>query len=314
MNLIIKSLVLYLCFVSISCEWFRKAPKLRELVKFDAQNKTENLRNIENTQETSSLFKKLRTIVKAENSTKENEAESRKKRQLPAVGGFGLGFGAYDYNDYFGDFVNDYAYDYYDWVCTETACQLCDILTSECCDPTTNINCFMPDSCLNNPCLSGGTCISTRTIAGQQDFVCVCLPGLTGKYCQLANDYFVGAQVLPPPFMPPLVPAQVPAVVPAVGVPSVPVAAPAPVQQQVFAPQQQQGFVPQQQQGFVPQQQQQGFVPQQQQGFAPQQQQQLSNDGRFVRTLGAKSKPCGNGQIFSSEQNRCVDFALKKDN
>lgn len=39
-----------------------------------------------------------------------------------------------------------------------------------------------------------------------------------------------------------------------------------------------------------------------------------SNDGRFVRTLGAKSKPCGNGQIFSSEQNKCVDFALKKDN
>jgi len=312
MNLIIKSLVLYLCFVSISCEWFRKAPKLRELIKFETQNKTENLRNLENSQETSSLFKKLRTIVKAENnSTKENEVESRKKRQLPAVGGFGVGFGAYDYNDYFGDFVNDYAYDYYDWVCTETACQLCDILTSECCDPTINVNCFLPDSCLNNPCLSGGTCITTRTIAGQPDFVCVCLPGLTGKYCQLTNDYFVGAQVLPPPFMPPLVPAPVPAVVPAVGIPTAPAAPPAPVQQSYD---QHQGYG-QPQQGYAQPQQgygqpQQGFA-QPQQGFA---QPQQSNDGRFVRTLGAKSKPCGNGQIFSADQNKCVDFALKKDN
>ena len=232
---------------------------MRELVKFETHNKTENLKNIESPQETSSLFKKLRTIVKAENNST-NEVASRKKRQLPAVGGFGVGFGAYDYNDYFGDFVNDYAYDYYDWVCTETACQLCDILTSECCDPTVNVNCFLPDSCLNNPCLSGGTCITTRTIAGQPDFVCVCLPGLTGKYCQLTNDYFVGAQVLPPPFMPPLVPAPVPAVVPAAAVPA-PAPVPVPVQQQAFAPQQQ-AFVPQQQ-AFAPQQQ--GFAPQQQQ-------------------------------------------------
>lgn len=127
---------------------------------------------------------------------------SRKKRQLAFGGGFGLGFGAYDYNDYYGDYVSDYAYDYYDWVCSEQICQLCDILTSECCDPDRDVNCFLPDSCLNNPCLSGGTCITTRTIDNRPDFICVCLPGLTGKYCQMVNDYFVGAEFLLPPVLP----------------------------------------------------------------------------------------------------------------
>ena len=119
-------------------------------------------------------------------------------------------FSGYDYMDYFGDYVSDYAYDYYDWICSEVGCQLCDILTSECCDPEADVNCFLPDSCLNNPCLSGGTCITTTTFVGPyRDFVCVCLPGLTGKYCQLTNDYFLPSEVVMPlvpnvPTMPPV--------------------------------------------------------------------------------------------------------------
>lgn len=107
-----------------------------------------------------------------------------------------MGFGAYDYYNYYGDLVSDYSYDYYDWICSETSCQLCDVLTSECCDPDVDVNCFLPDSCFNNPCLSGGTCITSRTIDDRPDFTCVCLPGLTGKYCQLVNDYFLGAERL----------------------------------------------------------------------------------------------------------------------
>jgi hypothetical protein len=136
-------------------------------------------------------------VVKSEEVKKANLTErlDRKKRQVQAVGGgLGLGFGAYDYNDYYGDYIGDYAYDYYDWICTDTACQLCDILTSDCCDPAYDRNCYLPDSCMNNPCLSGGTCISSKTIDNRPDFICACLPGLTGKYCQLANDYFVGAE------------------------------------------------------------------------------------------------------------------------
>ena len=93
----------------------------------------------------------------------------------------------------FDDFyTNDFLYDYYDWVCSETDCQLCNVLTAECCDPSINVNCMLPDSCLNNPCLSGGTCITARTIDGKQpDFICVCLPGFTGKYCQLTNDFML---------------------------------------------------------------------------------------------------------------------------
>jgi len=64
-------------------------------------------------------------------------------------------------------------------------------LGGECCDPDANPNCFLPDSCLNNPCLAGGSCVTTQTIDGRQDFLCICLPGLTGKYCQITNDYIV---------------------------------------------------------------------------------------------------------------------------
>ena len=92
------------------------------------------------------------------------------------------GIAAYD------EFMSDYAYDYYDWVCSEKSCQLCDILTNECCDPDRDVNCFLADSCQHNPCLSGGSCISTRTLDNRADFVCICLPGLTGKYCQLVNE------------------------------------------------------------------------------------------------------------------------------
>ena len=104
-------------------------------------------------------------------------------------------------------FMDYAAYDYYDWVCDATtdSCQLCDVLTGSCCDPKANDNCFLPDSCANNPCLSGGTCVTTRTRDNYPDFVCVCLRGLTGKYCQLVDD-----------FTPPLV-VPVPAAVPAPG-------------------------------------------------------------------------------------------------
>jgi hypothetical protein len=144
----------------------------------------------------------LLNLLVESKSINDSKRSSRKKRQLAFGGGFGLGFGAYDYNDYYGDYVSDYAYDYYDWVCSEQICQLCDILTSECCDPDRDVNCFLPDSCLNNPCLSGGTCITSRTIDNRPDFICVCLPGLTGKYCQMVNDYFVGAEFLLPPVLP----------------------------------------------------------------------------------------------------------------
>lgn len=149
----------------------------------------------------------------------------REKRQLGNVigpkvigGGFGHGFGQYDYNDYYGDYIGDYNYDYYDWVCTTNPpnCQLCNILGSECCDPEVDVNCFLPDNCLNNPCLAGGTCITTTTIDNRPDFTCVCMPGLSGKYCQLATDYFVGAQFFAPP-PPPVLAGPVPLPLPADG-------------------------------------------------------------------------------------------------
>lgn len=132
-------------------------------------------------------------------------------------GGIGQGFGQYDYNDYYGDYIGDYNYDYYDWVCTTNPpnCQLCNVLGSECCDPAQNTNCFLPDSCLNNPCLAGGTCVTVTTIDGRPDFTCICLPGLSGKYCQLATDYFVGAQFFAPPPMPVVPPFGSPLPVPA---------------------------------------------------------------------------------------------------
>lgn len=103
-----------------------------------------------------------------------------------------------EFPDFYDFYPNDFLYDYYDWVCSDTSCQLCNILTSECCDPDVNVNCFLPDSCLNNPCLSGGTCIPTRTTDERPDFICACYPGFTGKYCQLTNEFFFP----PPPPMP----------------------------------------------------------------------------------------------------------------
>lgn len=182
-----KFLVVFACMVAIA-------------VAVPTKNEKDILR--ETKSELTGLYQKLQHIGNRVNKTgehmfgKKNRTETtRAKRQLAFGGGFGMGFGAYDYNDYYGEYVSDYAYDYYDWICSDTACQLCDILTSECCDPVIDVNCFLPDSCLNNPCLSGGTCITTRTLDNQPDFICVCLPGLTGKYCQLVNDYFVGAEI-----------------------------------------------------------------------------------------------------------------------
>jgi len=154
-----------------------------------------------------------------------DEAHKRSKRQIGGTlgtggksigGGFGHGFGAYDYNDYYGDYIGDYNYDYDDWVCTTNPpnCRLCNILGSECCDPAVDVNCFLADTCLNNPCLSGGTCVTTKTIDDRPDFTCMCLPGLSGKYCQLPTDYFVGAQFFQPPPMPPIFPFPQPVQVP----------------------------------------------------------------------------------------------------
>lgn len=146
---------------------------------------------------TSILIVSISSLTKNQTSLNDiNHLPLRKKRAFSMAGGLAMGFGAYDYYNYYGDLVSDYSYDYYDWICSETSCQLCDILTSECCDPDVDVNCFLPDTCLNNPCLSGGTCITSKTIDDRPDFTCVCLPGLTGKYCQLVNDYFVGAERL----------------------------------------------------------------------------------------------------------------------
>jgi hypothetical protein len=106
-----------------------------------------------------------------------------------------------DLPDFYDFYPNDFLYDYYNWVCSDTSCLLCNILTSECCNPDVNVNCFLPDSCLNNPCLSGGTCIPTVTPIGEPlpDFICVCNPGFTGKYCQLTNEFFFPPMPPPPP-------------------------------------------------------------------------------------------------------------------
>jgi len=206
MNHLAKAFIVYLCVASISCEFFARGADKKSTN--DIQTRSEQ-KSVERTK----LIAKLQSMMKATPtnettialpaSTKNETASSRQKRQLPLAyaGGFGLGYGQYDYNDYYGDYANDYNYDYYDWVCSDTSCQLCDILTSECCNPNIDINCFLPDSCLNNPCLGGGTCITTRTVDLRPDFICVCLPGLTGKYCQLANDYFVGGNIIDPIMM-----------------------------------------------------------------------------------------------------------------
>jgi hypothetical protein len=229
MNLLIKAFILSVCLCSLSSAIPSKLSLNAEIVKSDntvndlsltfekssqsLSNKIEdNNNNNVVALERAELVKRLKNVIKNFQSTNTTttknateEPQQRQKRQLAIGGGLGLGFGAYDYNDYYGDYMGDYAYDYYDWICTETECQLCDILTSECCDPKIDQNCYLPDSCINNPCLSGGTCISSKTIDGRPDFICACLPGLTGKYCQLANDYFVGAEAaiiggrIPPP-------------------------------------------------------------------------------------------------------------------
>jgi hypothetical protein len=140
------------------------------------------------------------TVIESTNST-------RSKRQMPMPmpppNRLGPQFPDGGLNSQFPDFYdfypNDFLYDYYDWVCSDTSCQLCNILTSECCDPAVNVNCFLPDSCLNNPCLSGGTCIPTQTLDQRADFICVCYPGFTGKYCQLTNEFFFPPPLPPPP-------------------------------------------------------------------------------------------------------------------
>lgn len=239
MNLVLKTIFFAACIATINCLWINKHPSLKELASSHNQHKNESAskHTTTNNNSSSALITKLSELVHSGNNDataeqnqknqKNQTTNSRQKRQLGFAGGLGVGFGAYDYNDYYGDYVSDYAYDYYDWICSEASCQLCNILTSECCDPSVDINCFLPDSCLNNPCLSGGTCVTSKTLDGQPDFICICLPGLTGKYCQVVNDYFVGAEVLPPPFMPTSIPIGMPMPEPA----PMPAPAPAPAYQ-----------------------------------------------------------------------------------
>ena len=58
-----------------------------------------------------------------------------------------------------------------------------------CCNPLLHENCFIPDFCSNTPCLYNGKCAGTLTLDGHLDFVCICIRGHTGKYCQLVDDF-----------------------------------------------------------------------------------------------------------------------------
>jgi len=191
MNLLVKVVFLCITLYSVNCLPFLKTEPTLDVLQqiFDnveTRLKKDDLNTV--TVDGEKITNVLRQSV-SENSTKTNETElhNRAKRQLAVP----LGFRSYDYGDYYGALTGDYNYDYYDWVCSETSCQLCNILGGECCDPNSGPNCFLQDSCLNNPCLAGGSCVPTTTIHGQNDFLCICLPGLTGKYCQITNDYIV---------------------------------------------------------------------------------------------------------------------------
>jgi len=189
MNLLVKVIFLCVTLYSVNCLPFLKTePTLNVLQQIFDNVETHINDNMNIARNEEKITNVLRENTLTTNSTQTNETElHRAKRQLAVP----LGFRSYDYGDYYGPLTGDYNYDYYDWVCSETSCQLCNILGGECCDPNSGPNCFLQDSCLNNPCLAGGSCVPTRTIHGQDDFLCICLPGLTGKYCQITNDYIV---------------------------------------------------------------------------------------------------------------------------
>jgi len=180
MNLFSRAIIFCAIWATINCL------AIKDNIEKNGSNDKETLLHNE-INELVNQIKGVENVVNATVQESRNETQSRQKRQLAVP----LGFRSYDYGDYYGGLTGDYNYDYYDWVCSETRCQLCNILGGECCDPDANPNCFLPDSCLNNPCLAGGSCVTTQTIDGRQDFLCICLPGLTGKYCQITNDYIV---------------------------------------------------------------------------------------------------------------------------
>lgn len=194
MNLLIKVVLVCLCLSTINSLPFQKSqPNLDELRRiFESDEKVSNGLEVRTEQEQPREDTRITNVLRETTTLRPNQTRNeteltRSKRQLGAP----LGFRSYDYGDYYGGLTGDYNYDYYDWVCSETRCQLCNILGGECCDPDANPNCFLPDTCLNNPCLAGGSCVTTQTIDGRPDFLCICLPGLTGKYCQITNDYIV---------------------------------------------------------------------------------------------------------------------------
>lgn len=257
MNKFYTICILFACVVSAYCAVTKDKEWAGEVAKNEtvAAQGVEQLFNSLMDRFSSFLSKKDDEINKAD-KPKDDETElkevdtnsTRSRRQLLPPNRLGPQFPDGGMNSQFPDFYdfypNDFLYDYYDWVCSDTLCQLCNILTSECCDPSVNVNCFLPDSCLNNPCLSGGTCIPTQTLDQRADFICVCYPGFTGKYCQLTNEFF-----FPPPPM------------------QIPVPVPAPVQnfvQQPYFPPPQPPRVPQ----YAPPAPQ--YAPQPQPQFAPQ--------------------------------------------
>jgi len=186
MNLLIHVLLLSLCAYAVNCLPFEiqnNEPTLNDLRKiFEHTNSGLTTANTN-----AKTLQEMSTVVDNINEEKNETGLHRSKRQLAVP----LGFRSYDYGDYYGGLTGDYNYDYYDWVCSETRCRVCNILGGECCDPAENPNCNLPDTCLNNPCLAGGSCVTTTTLLGNPDFLCICLPGLTGKYCQITNDYIV---------------------------------------------------------------------------------------------------------------------------
>jgi len=186
MNLLIHVLLVSLCAYAVSCLPFENQnnePTLNELRRIFEH--TESGLTTQVSTNTNTLHEN--PTLDDSKSVKNETGLNRSKRQLAVP----LGFRSYDYGDYYGGLTGDYNYDYYDWVCSETRCRVCNILGGECCDPADNPNCFLPDTCLNNPCLAGGSCVTTTTLLGNPDFLCICLPGLTGKYCQITNDYIV---------------------------------------------------------------------------------------------------------------------------
>lgn len=242
----------------------------------------------------------------------------------------------YDFIDPILTWQSDMNYDYYDWVCTDSECQLCDMLTSECCNPSIDINCFLPDSCLNDPCLGGGTCISTKTVDNNPDFICVCLPGSTGKYCQLDAVIPERKKQVVPSSPPPQQQGSYYRDQPASYsnyAQSQPISSKQNSMMSNYGMQKQSPIVPPtppvsaysySYQEAEPSSNSDGQYNGNQQSSisygganmgSSSSSSDDSNDGKFmgIKTLGAKGVKCEPGKIYDAKQKKCVDFHFKKD-